>query len=452
MCKSFRSLIFRALMIAILVPAGMCVAQTETTLHNFQGAPSDGSQPTDSLVADKAGNLYGTTEYGGNGACSINGATGCGTVFELSPPATKGGAWSEKILYHFQGGNTGPDGNAPIGGLIFDRSGNLYGTTSGGGSTGAGTVFELKPPSTTTGTWTEVVLYNFQGAPNDVALPASNLMFDHNGNLFGTTIRGDGPYLYNCGAVFELQPPAVSGEAWTETVLHSFNGNQKIGNDGCYTASGVIINADGNLDGTTDFCGSGNNGGTSLGVIYELSPPSTTGGIWNESFPLNFSSGSAGGSGAGGLIHDSKGNLYGTTSVGGNQICDARNGNLCGMVFQLAPPAQSGGSWTETTLYNFELANNSYWPIGSLLLDPTGNLYGVTLNGVYKLSPPAIQGDPWTAKILFTFPGGIYAANPAAGVIFSKSGLVGTTSTGGTGPCSGTYTGCGTVYRVAVAH
>jgi uncharacterized repeat protein (TIGR03803 family) len=452
MRKSFRSMIFRALMIAILVPAGMCFAQTETTLHNFQGAPIDGSHPTDSLVADKAGNLYGTTEYGGNGACSLNGSTGCGTVFELSPPATKGGAWSEKILYHFQGGNTGPDGNAPIGGLIFDRSGNLYGTTSLGGSTGNGTVFELRPPSSTNSTWTEIVLYNFQGAPNDIAQPAESLILDRSGNLFGTTFRSDGPYLYNCGAVFELQPPAVSGEAWTETVLHSFNGNQKIGNDGCWTVSGVISDAVGNLYGTTNFGGTGNNGGTSLGVIYELTPPSTAGGIWTENFPYNFTEGSAGGSEAAGLVRDSKGNLYGTTAAGGNQICDSRNGSACGMVFQLSPPAQSGGSWTETTLYNFELANNSYWPIGSLILDPTGNLYGVTLNSVYKLLPPAIQGDPWTEKVLYAFPGGTYANNPAAGVILSKSGLVGTTSTGGTGPCSGTYPGCGTIYRVALAH
>lgn len=434
-------------LLAFALSTGMAFSQTGTTLHNFQGAPTDGQFPTDRLITDKSGNLYGTTQYGGNGLCNSSGVPGCGTVFRLSPPIGGSKKWTETILYHFQGRNSGLDGSTPTGGLILDRNGNLYGTTMFGGTSGAGTVFELKPPTSASGAWSEVILYNFQGSPNDVAVPASSLIFDA-GNLYGTTVINDVPGLNKCGAVFELQRPAKPGRAWTESIIHSFTGDQKSGVDGCYTASGVIRDSYGNLFGTTDFGGLGNNAGTSLGVVYELT--SSSSGSWSESFPFNFNGGSpGGGSGAAGLIFDSAGNLYGTTSLGGANTC-SKEGDACGMVFQLSP--QGNGTWTETTLYNFQSANNSYWPVGSLIIDSAGNLYGVTLNSVYKLAPPSVSGNPWTETVLFNFPGGTAGTNPAAGLLYYRGTVVGTTSSGGTGPCSSTSAaaGCGMVYRVTL--
>src|SRR5260370_6321423 len=140
---------------------------SEKVLYSFRGG-SDGAYPVGALVADKAGNLYGTTSEGGSSNCSA----GCGVVFELTPPSTQGGAWTETVLYRFTGGS---DGAAPESNLIFDAVGNLYGTTAGGGDASSdGTVFQLTPPSTPGGTWTETVLYRFAGG-SDGKIPLAGL-------------------------------------------------------------------------------------------------------------------------------------------------------------------------------------------------------------------------------------------------------------------------------------
>jgi uncharacterized repeat protein (TIGR03803 family) len=155
---------------------------SEKVLYSFSGG-SDGANPVGALVADKAGNLYGTTSQGGSSNCTA----GCGIVFELTPPATRGGVWSETVLCRFTGGS---DGAAPESNLTFDAAGNLYGTTaSGGGASHAGTVFELAPPSTQGGAWTETVLYSFAGG-SDGKSPVAGLVFDAAGNLYGTTFFG----------------------------------------------------------------------------------------------------------------------------------------------------------------------------------------------------------------------------------------------------------------------
>ena len=198
---------------------------TEKTLLNFTVAGT-GIFPFGGLVFDSIGSLYGTTEEGGmiQNGCHF----GCGTVFKLTPQQ---GSWSEAILYSFAGGST--DGAFPLGGVIFDQLGNLYGTTSSGGldgaacSSGCGTVFKLTPSSG--GTWTESVLYEFAGANGDAGVPVAGVIFDQAGNLYGTTVAG-GSFnqvcLYlGCGTVFELSPNSGS---WSEKILYSFRGKDAI--------------------------------------------------------------------------------------------------------------------------------------------------------------------------------------------------------------------------------
>src|SRR5262249_42360389 len=147
---------------------------------------NDGANPQAGLIFDSSGNLYGTATGGGRAS---NCTGGCGVVFELSPPATAGGTWTPTLLHSFAGG--AGDGANPRAGLIADSSGNLYGTTMLGGGTGCagagcGTVFELFPPATSGGTWTERLLHSFAGGAGDGSFPSSGLIFDRSGNLYGT--------------------------------------------------------------------------------------------------------------------------------------------------------------------------------------------------------------------------------------------------------------------------
>jgi len=167
----------------------------EKVLYSFQGGPNDGATPAGGVVFDSAGNLYGATTQGG-GSCPID---QCGTVFELTPPQAKNGSWTETLLHIFKG-NTSGDGNTPVGGVILDSAGNLYGTTAYGGNgncillgtkAGCGAVFELTPPKQKGGAWTETVLYSFQGG-KDGYFPNGNLVFDKAGNLYGATMFGGG--------------------------------------------------------------------------------------------------------------------------------------------------------------------------------------------------------------------------------------------------------------------
>src|ERR1039458_2304305 len=266
-----------AIIAATLFVSTWAAAQ-ETVLHSFHNNGTDGFGPYYAgLIFDAAGNLYGTTLYGG----SYGGAPGTGgTVFELTPAA--GGGWTEKVLYSF-GNVADADGANPFAGLVFDAAGNLYGTTYAGGTYRNGTVFELTPAAG--GGWTEKVLHNFNNNGTDGATPLAGLILDAVGNLYGTTQVGG---TYNYGTVFELTP--VAGGGWTEKVLHTFNGT-----DGFEPSAGLIFDAAGNLYGTA-------------GVVFELTP--VAGGGWTEQVLNN-------GAGPGGLIFDAAGNLYGTTLEGG---------------------------------------------------------------------------------------------------------------------------------------
>jgi uncharacterized repeat protein (TIGR03803 family) len=252
--------------------------------------------------------------------------------------------------------------------VIFDSAGNLYGTTLQGGGPncggpGCGTVFKLAKSSSG---WTETILHTFLGNNSDGINPEGNLIFDANGNLYGTTFGGG---TSQDGTVFELSP---TGSGWTETVVHSFSGV-----DGKNPSAGLTMGNDGNLYGTTTAGGSGTstNGG---GVVFELTHAS---GVWNQVVLYNFQGASVNFFPVGGLLFDSVGNLYGVTELGGNTsgLCSS---NGCGTAFRLTPT--SSGSWSQTVLYSLCSDSNcsdGMHPFGGLVFDSAGNLYGTAAQG-----------------------------------------------------------------------
>ncbi len=251
-----------AFSLAAVVPE-VAQAQTFTVLHDFTGA-EDGGTPFAELTMDRAGNLYGTAFYGGVQSCHTVSGTGCGTVFKLTK---KGSGWVFTPLYDFAGSG---DGAHPAGKVVFGPDGTLYGTTNvfGGYS---GTVFNLKPPPTSCRaalcSWNQTLLYGFSGE-SDGGNPYGGVVFDKAGNLYGTTfsggqkggqVCGDGSGS-TCGVVYEL---TKSGSIWTETVLHTFTG----GADGSNPGNGLVLDGAGNLYGTTTTGGSG-----LYGTAFQLSP------------------------------------------------------------------------------------------------------------------------------------------------------------------------------------
>ena len=399
-------------------------AATERVLHSFDNNGTDGYGPHAGMISDGNGNLYGTTYEGGTGTCaSQNQVVGCGAVFELSPNA--GGGWTETVLHSFL--NDGKDGTFPYGGLLFDGSGNLFGTTQTGGVFAYGTVFELMPKAK--GVWKEKVLYSFDaGNGKDAGGPLDGLIFDKAGNLYGTSEFGG---VYSFGTVFELTPKAGGG--WKERVLHSFNPNTK---DGVAPNGSLVVNSAGNLYGT-----SLEGGAFGLGTVFGLTPKA--GGGWKEQVIHSFNAdGKDGYLPFAGLTLDTAGNLYGATSVGGNQSG--------GTAFELTPKA--GGGWKEKILYNFSYTTGSD-PFGRLIFDGSGNLYGTagvggafTFGTVFELTKN-VSGK-WKEKVLHDFNNdGTDGSDPMAGVIFDASGNVyGTTFHGGSSTnCSG---GCGSVFEI----
>jgi len=353
-------------------PAAIEGKWTESILWNF-GNGTDGSYPNPGLIIDKNGNLYGTTS--GGGAYPPYG----GNVFELKPPSRPGGRWTELVLWNFGNGN---DGNTLLAGLIMDKNGNLYGTSQNGGANQqAGIVFELIPPSIKGGKWTESILWRF-GDGTDGINPQAGLTMDTSGNLYGTTLNGGayGPYT-GFGTVFQLKPPPTSGGDWTEAVLWSF-GN---GGDGYGLYAGLVVDQRGNLYGTTTCGGAYGASAGGEGTLFELTPPAMDGDSWTESILWNFGNGSDGASPFAGLIIDNGGNLYGTTGSGINGLgCGDGNGggtHDAGTAFELTPPATSGENWTESILWNFEFGSDAYYPAASLVMDTTGNLFGTTVSG-----------------------------------------------------------------------
>jgi uncharacterized repeat protein (TIGR03803 family) len=290
---------------------------TFKVLHDF--AVSDGANPYAGLIFDSKGNLYGTTSGGGNmSACT----GGCGVVFELSPAGK--GRWTETVLYAFQGS----DGEGPYGPVTFDSAGNLYGTTQFGGAHGSGTVFKLGPGSQG---WTNTVLHSFKSDTKDGYEPRYGVSFDIKGNLYGTTTFGGTEGEQGWGIAFRLTP--IEGGGWKETILHSFD-RAKFG--GGAVTSGLVQDQQGNLYGTTAWggnydCPSG--GGLGCGTVFKLAQAD---GKWTESVLHSFGKGEDGKFPGGGLARSSTGPLFGLANQGG-YTGDPCGKDGCGVVFEITP-------------------------------------------------------------------------------------------------------------------
>jgi uncharacterized repeat protein (TIGR03803 family) len=385
---SFKSTAFRLIFISAFVCFVQAAAQPQTfqLLHTFTNA-GDGRAPLTSMTMDRGGNLYGTTST---------------TLFKMTHTAS---GWVLNTIYTFHG----PDGNGPLSPLIFGPDGALYGTTAEGGVSADGVVFRVKPPASfchaVSCPWTENVLHNFGGG-TDSSFPRGHIIFDSSGNLYGTNYgiyiasKNEPPLGSGGGVAWEL---VHTGNSWQINVLHVFMG----GSDGAHPAGGVTFDRQGNLYGTTQFEGANN-----LGIVFQLTHSGSgwtentiynfqgqegapeaglisdaagnmygatlvgayafelmpTGGGWNFSNLYQITTGGP----QSDLTLDSQGNLYGTNVSGGNH----RKGN----VFKLT---NSNGIWTYTDLYDFTGGNDGDGSngIGGVIVDSTGNIYGTTPGG-----------------------------------------------------------------------
>jgi len=394
-------------------------AGTETVIYNFNNYTGDGYYPYSGLVADKTGNLYGTTYQGG--------ANNFGSVFELK---LSGGVWTETLLYSFAGSTAG-DGEYPVQSpLVFDKAGNLYGTTEYGGSNtscNCGTVFELSKSGST---WKETILHSFLNqAQKDGYFPQAGLSFDSAGNMYGTTYYGGA---FGVGSVFQLAP--VKG-GWKYRVIHHFD---NASGGAAYPQGGITPGANGYYYGTTYYGGFAYNAGT----IYRLFQARN---VWVAQNVFYFLEGGDGIYPDSSLTMDAKGNMYGTTYYGGSgEAC----GNGCGTVYKMT--LGKNNKYTQSVIYSFQAGvkdgQNPYNGAG-VTLDAKGNLYGTTLFGgstnnagtVYELKP---SGSSYKESLLWSFDtvsgDGYY---PRGGVILLNGNLYGTTSGGGS-------KGAGTVFEI----
>jgi uncharacterized repeat protein (TIGR03803 family) len=356
-------------------------------LHRFKGV--DGSNPIGPLVADAAGNLYGTTQLGGS--------NGIGAVFRLSSPRGSGSHWKETVLHSFSGG----DGADAIGGLVRDPQGNLYGVTFSGAAHGAGGVFELSPAGKRSWNFTQV--YSLGADVSDGQNPEAGLFRDTAGNLYGATYYGGAA---DAGTVFKLSPR--SGGTWSESVLHAFRDKP----DGAYPSASLIVDAGGTVYGTTGqggtgHCGDGDGDKSGCGTVFTLrsSQDKTL-----EAELYDFQKNEENAPSAP-LTFGPDGALYGSAGYD---------------VFVLRQ--QSEGSWQKQTIYEFKEGIAGTYPSSGVVFDAGGNLYGTTRSSgiegfgtVYELTPPT-TGETWSHRTLAKF--GKDQPQPAGGVLIGSDGTL----------------------------
>ncbi len=372
-----------------------------------------------------------------DGSGNLYGATLGGGTGQSCPTGSCGtvfeltpsnGNWTEKVLYSFCSAANCADGDSPRAGVIFDNAGNLYGTTYRGGAYGLGTIFELTPAN---GSWTEKVLYSLGGSSVAPATPAA-LTFGKDGNLYGTTYyggTGQGCQTAGCGTVFEL---IQHNGQWMGKVLHNFDNN---GQDGFDPSAAVIFDSAGNLYSTTISGGADSSGcfGNGCGTVFELSPGAN--GLWTEKILHSFyNNGTDGTNPYIGVVFNSAGNLYGTTETGGTDSNEC-SFEGCGTVFELSPGAN--GQWTEKVLHSFSLSGPGGVYPDSLIIGPH-SLFGTAGSGgintfwgtIFELTPSSGQ---WTEKVLHSFTDSDRdGGSPSGTPVRDKSGnAYGTTLEGG---------------------
>jgi uncharacterized repeat protein (TIGR03803 family) len=372
-------------------------AQTYQVIHTFSGG-GDGGNPVAGVTIDHAGNFYGTASTGGS--CSMG---DCGTVFKL---ARHGSGWLFTPIYSFHGA---ADGQNPSTRIAIAPDGTLFGATAKGGRS-YGTAYQLRPPlaapRSALVTWSHSVLHSFYLDDHDVATPQGDLAIDSAGNVYGTGQLG---CTNNNGGTYEL---TRSGGSWSETMIYCQSGPAD-----AQASGGVILDRSGKLYGVLT------QGGPSphLGTIYQLTP---SGSAWTSQTIYSFSASNLGIFPFGGLVMDAAGNLYGTTETGGT------GGG--GTIYELSP---SDGGWTHTVLYNFPGCAQC-GPKDKLRLDAAGNIYGTTYSegahgwgSVFKLTH---SGSQWIYSTLHDFTGGDDGGWPISTLTMDASGnLWGTASAGG---------------------
>ena len=400
----------------ILLSSPATCAQSLSVIYNFQNAP-DGANPVAGVTFDSHGKLYGTTQRGGT---DLN-----GTLFQLVPGS--GGNWTEQVISDFEFTD---NGGTPIAPVALDGVGNIYGTFACTfdcfGNHGGG-IFEGVHSSG--GNWTMLNLADYwAGVSNGECMDgACGVAFDPVGRLYATTSQYQSQYGNN-GAALYLGRRSISG--WYTILLYNFRG----GNDGVGPSIWFSFGANDAIYSTTSSGGASN-----AGTVFQLQ---NRGGVqWSETQLYAFRGGSDGAFPYGGVIFDSAGNLYGTTSGGGAGY---------GTVFKLTH--NSNGTWTESVLYPFQGGSDAAHPTGPLTFDAAGNLYGVAAGGAYghgaifKLVP---SGGQWTESVAYSFTGGLDGDGPSGGAIFDSAGnLYGTTVHGGEYPtCSDSPYCGGVVYK-----
>jgi uncharacterized repeat protein (TIGR03803 family) len=379
------SLAFVLLTAILLVSVPSAHSQTEGVFYSFTG----GGYPEYDLAIDGQGNLYGTTFEEESGS-----------VYKLTPSG-------EFTTLHAFSYCCNSDGNEPAGGVILDSEGNLYGATSQGGTEQGGTIFKISPSGT------ETILYNFT-CEDDGCFPYSGLVMDGQGNLYGTTLGGTDYY----GNVYKFVPSTGA-----LTAVYSFTG----GSDGAFPF-GVVLDKEGNLYGATQYGGI-----DQQGVVFKVTPSGAETVL--HSFEPN---GTDGFSPSATVILDSKGNLYGTTHLGGK--------TGVGTVYKIT----SAGK--ETILHSFKGGEDGIFPQSDLTFDADGNLYGTTFYGGAYDFGTVFKIAKTKEVVLHSFdPNDADGILPMGDVIFDKNGdLFGTTSGGGA-PSENCPSGCGTVYKITFA-
>ena len=368
-----------------------------SVLFTFAGGTS-GALPYAGLIADPAGNLYGSTGYGGTGNCGSGLVTGCGIDFKLDANG------QETVLHEFTGYPN--DGSSPEEPLLRDAAGNLYGTTPIGGDGGFGTVFKIDAAGN------ETMLYSFGGG-GDGAIPNAGLLRDALGNLYGTASEG-----HSAGVVFKISP---TGQ---RRVLYRFTG----GTDGGFPVGNLVRDSARNLYGVAMNGGDQDDCLGGCGVVFMLDPA-------NEEFVLHTFTGGADGANPIGVIRDAAGNLYGATVLGG-----AYN---AGTIFKLDPDGN------ETVLYTFTGGGDGFAPSGGVVADAAGNLYGVTGGGgrygqgvVFVLRPDGKE------EVLHHFTGGADGSSPQTPLLLRGRDIYGVATIGGDPNCY-LGAGCGVVYKIS---